>query len=151
MSFIGIARSRRSCRAFSSEPIGPEEKALILEAGRLAPSSRNRRPVTLVPVDDVPTIRALAGCRDSNPALESCVFAIAVTADPSRADTWIEDASIASIMMQMEAEDLSLGSCWIQVRMRDRAGESSEGIVRGILGIPPSAAVLSIIAVGRRP
>ena len=39
-------------------------------------------------------------------------------ADPLASDVWIEDASIASIMIQLQAEDLGLGSCWVQVRER---------------------------------
>lgn len=150
MSFIEIARSRHSCRRFSSDPLNGDERGLILEAGDLAPSSRNRRPLTLIPVDDIRTIRRLAGCKASNPALESCTFAVAVAADPSKADTWVEDGSIAAIMMQLEAEDLGLGSCWIQVRMRDNAGRDSEDIVREVLGLSDGTRVLCFVAFGRR-
>ncbi len=149
--FIDIARSRHSCRQFAAEPLSDEERSLLLEAGDLAPSSRGRRPVRLVPVDDIGTIRRLASCRPSSTkALETATFAIVVAADPSVADTWIEDSSIATIMMQLEAEDLKLGSCWIQIRMRDNAGTPAEDIVRDILGLDPGFSVLSIVAFGKR-
>ncbi len=149
--FIDIARSRHSCRQFSGESLSDEERSLLLEAGDLAPSSRGRRPVRLVPVDDIGTIRKLASCRPSSTkALETATFAIVVAADPSVADTWIEDSSIATIMMQLEAEDLKLGSCWIQIRMRDNAGTPAEDIVRDILGLDPGFSVLSIVAFGKR-
>ncbi len=149
--FIDIARSRHSCRLFSGEPLSDEERRLLLEAGDLAPSSRGRRPVRLVPVEDIDTIRKLASCRPSSTkALETATFAVIVAADPAVADTWIEDSSIATIMMQLEAEDLKLGSCWIQIRMRDNAGTPAEDIVRDIMGLDPGFSVLSIVAFGRR-
>ena len=149
--FIDIARSRHSCRLFSEEPLSDGERRLLLEAGDLAPSSRGRRPVRLVPVEDIDTIRKLASCRPSSTkALETATFAVIVAADPSVADTWIEDSSIATIMMQLEAEDLKLGSCWIQIRMRDNAGTPAEDIVRNIIGLDPGFSVLSIVAFGRR-
>ena len=149
--FIDIARSRHSCRLFSEEPLSDGERRLLLEAGDLAPSSRGRRPVRLVPVDDIGTIRKLASCRPSSTkALETATFAVVVAADPTVADTWIEDSSIATIMMQLEAEDLKLGSCWIQIRMRDNAGTPAEDIVKDITGLDPGFSVLSIVAFGRR-
>ena len=149
--FIDIARSRHSCRLFTDEPLSDGERRLLLEAGDLAPSSRGRRPVRLVPVDDIGTIRKLASCRPSSTkALETATFAVVVAADPTVADTWIEDSSIATIMMQLEAEDLKLGSCWIQIRMRDNAGTPAEDIVRDIMGLDPGFSVLSIVAFGRR-
>ena len=149
--FIDIARSRHSCRLFSEEPLSDGERGLLLEAGDLAPSSRGRRPVRLVPVDDIGTIRKLASCRPSSTkALETATFAVIVAADPAVADTWVEDSSIATIMMQLEAEDLGLGSCWIQIRMRDNAGTPAEDIVKDITGLDPGFSVLSIVALGRR-
>ncbi len=149
--FIDIARSRHSCRLFSEEPLSAEERGFILEAGDLAPSSRGRRPVRLVPVEDIGTIVRLASCRPSGTkALETATFAVVVAADPSVADTWVEDASIATIMMQIEAEDLGLGSCWIQIRMRDNGGTPAEDSVKGILGLDGSLSVLSIVAFGNR-
>ena len=42
MAFIDLARSRYSERRFSQTPIEPEKIDLILEAGRVAPTARNR-------------------------------------------------------------------------------------------------------------
>ena len=66
-------------------------------------------------------------------------------------DVWIEDASVASILIQLQAEDLGLGSCWIQVRERYVAtGMPSDEYVRAILGLPLQLQVLSIIAIGHK-
>ncbi|MBP3386455.1 MAG: nitroreductase family protein [Candidatus Methanomethylophilaceae archaeon] len=149
--FIDIARSRHSCRMFGESPLSDEEMRLILEAGELAPSSRNLHPVRLFPVSDTDAIRALAGCRPSSTtALKTATFAVVVAADPMVSDVWIEDCSIASIMMQLEAEDLGLGSCWIQVRLRSSVDGSAEDVVRNVLGLDTDLTVHSIIAIGKQ-
>ncbi len=150
--FIDLVRSRKTCRRFTDEPLSEEEASLIVEAGDKAPSSRNLRPVRLVPVADVGRIRELALCKDhGSDALLTATFAVVVAADPSVCDVWIEDASLATIFMQMEAEDLGLGSCWVQVRLRTGDGEPAEDRVRRAMGLDPSWKVLSIVAFGRRP
>ena len=54
-------------------------------------------------------------------------------------------------MIQLQAEDLGLGSCWIQVRERyTTTGMSSDEYVHGILGIPLQLQVLSIVAIGHK-
>ncbi len=149
--FIDIARSRHSCRDFSDEPLTQEQMDLLMEAGDLAPSSRDLRPVRLIPITDADIMRRLAVCKDhGGEPLRNSTFAIAVAADPSVADTWLEDASIASIMIQMEAEDLGLGSCWVQIRLRSLKGVSAEDNAREILGLDAGLNVLSVIAIGRK-
>ena len=76
-------------------------------------------------------------------------LAVIVAADESESDAWIEDCSIASILLQLTAQSLALGSCWVQVRMRKTtAGQSSEDYVRKILGAAENIRVESIIAIG---
>ena len=83
-------------------------------------------------------------------AFAQSVMAV-VMADPMASDVWIEDASIASIMIQLQAEDLGLGSCWVQVRERYTAtGMPSDEFVRGVLDIPLQLQVLSVIAIGHK-
>ncbi len=150
--FIDLARRRKTCRVFTDAPLSEEEISLINEAGRIAPSSRNLKDVRLVPIRDVGLIRRLALCKPSSTTpLETATFAVIVAADSGVCDVWIEDASIASVMMQLEAEDLGLGSCWIQVRLRGSDSEAAEDFVRREASLDPSWSVLSIIAFGRRP
>ena len=69
----------------------------------------------------------------------------------------MEDASIAAIIMQLEAHDLGLGSCWIQVYGRKTDEDSSsEEYIRNLLSVPENYAVLCIVSIGypdeeRRP
>ena len=69
--------------------------------------------------------------------------------DATESDVWIEDGSIASILVQMTAQSLGLGSCWIQVRCRDYNDEqSSESYIQQLLDLHEHVQVLSVIAIG---
>ena len=51
--------------------------------------------------------------------------------------------------MQLQAEDLGLGSCWCQIRNRvTEDEEDSNNYVRSLLDIPYQLDVLSIIGIG---
>jgi nitroreductase len=80
--------------------------------------------------------------------LNTASCAIAVIADGQKSDVWIEDASAAAILMQVEAESLGVGSVWIQIRNRQSGPESSEEEVRKVLHIPEKYCVLCVLAMG---
>ena len=78
-------------------------------------------------------------------------LAVVVLGDTTKTDVWIEDCSIATIILQLAAEELGLGSCWVQIRRRkDADGNIAEDNVRNLLGVPAHYAVLSIVAIGHK-
>ena len=97
-------------------------------------------------------LKQLAHCKEqASSFIADAALAIVVTADPLASDVWIEDASIASILIQLQAEDLGLGSCWVQVRERQAAnGMPSDEFVREVLDIPLQIKVIYIIAIGHK-
>ena len=103
-------------------------------------------------MDDKETLEKLSHCKEMGAAfLAEAALAIVVLADPLASAVWIEDAAIASIMIQLQAEDLGLGSCWVQVRERFTAtGMPSGEYVHEVLDIPLQLQVVSIIAVGHK-
>ena len=149
-SFISLITGRRSTRKFTDEFLSPEQVESILKAALMAPTSKNGFSWQFVVVEDKNTLRQLAGCKKHGAAfLEGCALAIVVLGDAIQTDVWIEDASIAAIYMQLQAEDLGLGSCWCQVRNRlMEDGYESEQYVRDMLDIPRQFGVLSIIGFG---
>lgn len=151
-NFHDLLFNRRSIRKYKDEEISGDDVTTILQAGLASPSSKNRRPWNFIVVEDKKTLEALSKCKEFGARpIESCALAIVVTADPFESDVWVEDASIASFAMQMQAEDLGLGSCWIQVRERfDRDANLAEDNVRAILGIPDDIRVLSILTLGHK-
>ena len=103
---------RRSIRKYTQEALSPEAVKTILEAGLLSPSSKRCTPWEFIAVEDKETLARLSECKTSGAKpIAGAALAIVVTADMTLTDTWIEDASIAAILMQLQAADLGLGSC----------------------------------------
>ena len=147
---IELLRNRRSIRSYLDRPVEPEKIELLKEAVLRSPTSRNIDPWEFIFVDDRELLPRLAVCKPHGARfLEHAPLGIVVCGDSEASDVWIEDCSIASILVQMVAQSLGLGSCWIQVRNRqynDRA--TSERYVQDVLGIPDHIKVESIIAIG---
>jgi nitroreductase len=81
--------------------------------------------------------------------LETAPLAVVICADETKNDVWIEDCSIASIILQLTAQTLELGSCWIQIRNRMYSEKiTSEKYIQQLLNIPENYKVLSIVTVG---
>lgn len=142
--------TRRSCRNFEDRAVEAEKKEKLLQAAQLGPTGKNLRPWEFMVIENKDTLQQLGNCREpSQQLLPRTPLAIVVMGDTQKTDTWIEDTSIASVIMQLEAEKLGLGSCWIQIRARQsNQGMGSEEYVRKLLGIPEHMAVLAILAVG---
>ena len=72
-----------------------------------------------------------------------------VAADTTKSDVWTEDCSIAAMVIQLTAEELGLGSCWAQIRLRPHnADRSAEQYLQELLGLPASHAVECVVGIG---
>ena len=139
-------------RKFTDEELTQDEVALLLRAALMAPSSHRSTGWQFVVVDDKAKLAQLAVSKESGAAfVAEAPLAIVVAADPAVSDAWIEDASIAALLIQLQAEDLGLGSCWAHIRNRFAAdGTPADTVVKEILGMPDDLQVLCIIAVGHK-
>lgn len=151
-NFHELIVHRHSIRRYTPEEISPDDVQLILEAALMAPSSKRSQPWQFVTVEDRKKLELLSYCKEQGSApIGKCSLAIVVCADPAVSDVWIEDAAIAATFMQLQAEDLGLGSCWIQIRNRYSGdGEPAEDYVRALLDIPPYMPVLCIVTLGHK-
>lgn len=149
-SFAELIKSRRSTRKFTEQLLSPEQVELILKAGLMSPSSKRSNPWQFLVVEDKETLKKLAACKPHGAGfLEECALAVVVMANIMEGDAWIEDTSIASIMMQLQAEDLGLGSCWCQVRGRQTEDDQDAAeYIRRMFDIPYQIEVLSVIGFG---
>lgn len=148
--FIDLLRKRRSVRKFTDQPVEEEKIAILREAALRSPSSRSLRPWEFVFVTRRGLCEKLAGIKPHGASfLREAALAVAVLGNEKTCDVWIEDCSIATIFLQLAAEDLGLRSCWVQVRERICDGKkSAEEAVRELLKIPEHLRVLSLVAVG---
>lgn len=149
-NLLELLRKRRSTRSFKETQISPELVEQLMHAVLMSPSSKRSTPWQFVLVDDREMLKTLSECKKNGSQLiAGASLAVVVLANPERSDVWIEDASIASIVLQLEAEDLNLGSCWVQIRERQSAeGEDAEEVVRRLLDIPENMRVECIVALG---
>lgn len=150
--FSELIQNRRSMRKFTDEELTQEEVVTLLKAALMSPTSKRSNSWQFIAVDDKEVLKSLSHCKEQAASfIADAALAIVVTADPLASDVWIEDASIASIMLQLQAEDLGLGSCWVQIRERFTAASMpSDEFVRGVLDIPLQLQILSIIAIGHK-
>jgi len=147
---IELLRSRRSIRKYEDRPVEPAKVEILKEALLRAPTSRGLDPWEFVFVDDRELLGKLTRCKLHGASfLQQAALGIVVCGDSNTSDTWIEDCSIASILVQMVAHSIGLGSCWIQIRLRPHDGEhSAEQYVQDLLHIPEHVRVESIISIG---
>ena len=158
---IGIStliQQRRSIRKFLPQAVETEKIDLLLKSVLMAPTSKNSKSWQFVVVDDPALLQQLSTSRPMGSALiANAPMAVVVLADPSKSDAWLEDAAIASVFLQLQAEDLGLGSCWVQIARRPHNDDvSAEQYIRDLLQVPDDLNVVNVIAIGykdeeRRP
>ena len=150
--FSDLIKNRRSMRKFTNEELTQDEVVSLMKAALMSPSSKRSNCWQFVVVEDKEMLEHLSHCKEMGATfLKDAALAIVVLADPLVSDVWIEDAAVATLMIQLQAEDLGLGSCWIQVRERFTSdGVPSNEFVHDVLDIPLQLQVLSIVAIGHK-
>ncbi len=150
MEFQQIIEKRKSIRTYADTPISQEILDHILQVGELAPTSRNLKPCTFHLIQDREVLQKLSKAKKAGAAFAAdAAAAIVVAADSEKADTWIEDSSIAMTYMMLAAEEQNLGCCWVQTHLRkDERGFDAEENVREILGLPEKYRVVGFLALG---
>ena len=149
-AMIDLLRTRRSIRKYTGEPLDEAAIELLSEALVRAPSSMSRNPWELVLVDDRESLERLSRAKPHGSSfVKGAALAVVVLADEARCDVWVEDCSIASLLVHLQAHAMGLGSCWVQIRKRPHDDDlDAEAYVRGVVGAPDHLRVLSIVAVG---
>ncbi|MFC1813630.1 nitroreductase family protein [Thermodesulfobacteriota bacterium] len=148
--FHSLIQKRRSIRRFSEEKVEAEKVELLVEAALRSPSSRGFNPWSFIVVTEKGLLEALSRAKPHGSSfLRDAPLGFVICADQDISDVWVEDASIATIFIQLAAEYLGLGSCWIQIRkrMHDKT-KSAQSYISEILNIPGTLNVESMIAVG---
>ena len=150
MTLMETLLARHSTRKFTGEKTPREYIEQIARAGLTGPVGRNKKPWKLVAVNDAETIEKLSAARTPRQGIfDTTTAVIAVFGNPEIADTWIEDCSVVMTNMHLMANNLGLGSCWIQGRGRlTESGQSSSDYVRDALGVNADWELLAMLAIG---
>lgn len=143
---------RRSHRKFTAQEVDGDDVRLILRAALMAPTSKGQRGWQFVVVDDRMDLEKLADAKDMGGAfLKDAALAVVVLGDPMQNDCWVEDGAIAAYSMLLQAEELGLGACWVQMRGRGLSdGTAADTVIRGILDVPENLNCLCVVAIGHK-
>jgi nitroreductase len=147
---LDVLYNRRSTRKFSEKPVGEETIHQLLRAALHSPSSKNSQPWEFTVVEDPVLLSKLSMAKPHGACLlKHAPVAIVVAGDKTKSDVWIEDCSIASIIIQLAAEALGLGSCWVQIHRRYHDDDQTANeFISELLNIPEHLEVLSVVGIG---
>ena len=150
MELMDVMLKRRSIRKYRDQDIPEETLDQILQAGLLAPTSRNLKPCKFYVIKNKEVLLKLSKAKSAGAGmLAECSAAIAVFGNSAMADTWVEDCSIAMSFMMLMAENLGVGNCWVQIHFRtDSAGNDAEQNVREILSVSKEYRISGILSLG---
>ena len=137
--------TRRSIRAYTSEPVSEEDLKAILEAAMNAPSASNRQPWHFIVVDDRSKLDAIMEVHPYSDMLAQAPLAIVVCGDTKVSSSyWQQDCSAATENILLAARALGLGTVWLGVYPRE---DRVRGISR-LFQLPAHVKPLAVIAVG---
>jgi nitroreductase len=136
--------SRRNVREYAGKPIPAADLDRILEAGRLAPSSKNWQPWDFVVLTDPGHLTELSGVWDGAGHVAGSAATIALIGSEPE-NEWFRnrlnyDLGQATMSMITVAADLGIGSCHSSVGEQERARE--------LLGLPEGKFCAYLISFG---
>jgi len=146
MNVFEAIRKRRSVRGFLDKSIEDEKLSAVLEAGRLAPSAKNRQEWRFVVVKNREVRREVAeAANGQNFVGEAPVVIVACGVTDGYVmscgqPSYPIDVAIALDHISLAAVELGLGTCWI--------GAFNENRVKKILGIPEEIRVVELMPIG---
>ena len=141
-------------RKFAPRQVDEKTVARLLEAVMTAPSSKNVRS-TRIAVSSSPEIADTVSKMRSTGTkfVAGAPLVFFVMGDDTATDLWRINASISATVLQLAAEDLGLGSCWVHVDGRPHSEDAPQGMtaeeyLRGHIPALPDYPVLCAVAVG---
>ncbi len=151
-NFADLVATRRSVRKYSEDKLTSEQVEQIMKSALMSPSSKHCNSWEFVLVEDKEVLNQLSHAKPTGGTfIADCALAVVVLGDVTKSIAVIEDTSIAATFIQLQAEDLGLGSCWVQIRGREtESGQDSEEYVRQLLDIPYQYSVGCIVAIGNK-
>jgi nitroreductase len=146
-TFLELAQTRRSVRAYKPDAVPEELLQQVLEAGRLAPSACNKQPWRFIVVRNE-TVRRSLGAAYAREWFWKAPVVIAVCILPKEA--WVRsydgknyamvDGALAMDHMTLAAAEVGLGTCWV--------GAFDPAALREILNLPDGVEVVGMTPLG---
>lgn len=146
--------NRRSVRKFAARAVEEEVVERLLKATMTAPSSKNVRSTRIAVSAKREIMEAVSQMRSTGTAfVREAPLVFFVMGDSAASDMWRINSSISATVLQLAAEELGLGSCWVHVDGRPHhednpAGLSAQEWLRERVAGLPAYEILCVVAVG---
>jgi nitroreductase len=138
---LKFIKDRRTIRCFKDEMIPEEKIKMILEAGQWAPSASNRQAWKFVVIKNKEMIDELSKTAIYGKFIREAPVVVAIIGEVHENPNWyIQDTTLASMNMMLEAWSLGIGTCWLGSMDREKAKE--------IIGIKKDEYLLTILPFG---
>ncbi|NLF79571.1 MAG: nitroreductase [Clostridia bacterium] len=144
MVFLDLVRQRYSVREFCGRPVEEEKLALVLEAGRLAPTAKNFQPQHILVLRGEQT--ALAA--KASPCTYGAPVVLVVCYDRDNVTQialnqvnfgYVDTACVITHMM-LQATELGLGTCWV--------GRFDEQALKDTFSLPERYVPAALLPIG---
>lgn len=124
MEVLEAIRTKRAVRHFSNRPVPDEVIRTVLDAGRLAQSSKNSQPWQFIVLRDRDRLSQLAKCGTYALHLAGAAFGVVLGSSTS----WAFDLGQAAAYMQLAGWSQGISSCIATLH--------DAGCARTVLGAP---------------
>jgi nitroreductase len=146
MALLPEIESRVSVRSFTDEPVAEAQLARIIEAGRLAPSAKNRQSWRFIVIED-PTVRSSireAAFGQEHVGQAPVIIALCTTnieyTMPNGQLSYPIDLSMAASFMMLQAVHEGLGTCLVTTFREEE--------VKSLLTVPYSMRIVMLLTIG---
>jgi len=135
--------NRRAVREYQEKDVPGKYITEIVKAGQFAPTASNNRAIEFIIVRDQQTKDKIFEIVGQEFVKEAPVLIIPVS-DTTQTNCSVQDLSVASENMFLQATALGLGTVWKAFEAEDE----EEGKIKKLLGIPEQYMTINIIPVG---
>jgi nitroreductase len=146
MDLVSVIQQRFSAHAFLPDPVAPEALDRILEAGRRAPSAKNRQPWRFVVVQSEAYRKKIQESAYNEPWVGQAPVLIAVCSTnidyrmPNGQLAYPVDLAFAAAYMELQAVHEGLGCC-INTTFQEEE-------VRDLLTVPHGMKIVLLLVIG---
>jgi nitroreductase len=138
---IEALKTRRSIRAYTTQPVEPQVIEEIIDCARLAPTAMNDQPWDFVVVTDKKALASVPTMLGHAEFIANAAFAVLVLARETNCA--VEDCCAATENLLIAAAAHGLGSCWVAGALQTYAP-----VVAKAFGAPEDRKLIAIVSFG---
>ena len=141
MDAIEALKTRRSVRAYRSEPVPRQIIEDIVDCGRLAATAINVQPWEFIVVTEPKMLRIIAETTDHGKFIAQVAACVVVLCRDTK--YYLEDGSAATQNILLAARAHGLGSCWVAGDKKPYASD-----ICRLVGAPQGYKLVSLVPMG---